>query len=166
MFGAARCSVRRWANAVLQLVTEVLADCAPRNSSAVLTPPFGSLDCSAAAWNRSLFLTSAVVKPTRFSFACVLVQQGGGYHAADTTLVGSIGSVSVWPQAPDIYAPPLSRELEALHNKFLGQAREKMKARGDSQVSKTPGCQCIRRSPPAPVHSCTFQVSRRGAFFC
>ncbi|CAM9775235.1 unnamed protein product [Scytosiphon promiscuus] len=27
----------------------------------------------------------------------------------------------------------LSTELEALHNKFLGQAREKMKARGDSQ---------------------------------
>lgn len=30
----------------------------------------------------------------------------------------------------------VSRELEGLHNKFLVQAREKMKARGDSQVPR------------------------------
>ena len=31
----------------------------------------------------------------------------------------------------------LCRELEALHNKFLNQAKEKMKARGGSQVYHT-----------------------------
>ncbi|CAM9797079.1 unnamed protein product [Ectocarpus sp. 4 AP-2014] len=50
-----------------------------------------------------------------------------------TTMPNEIRRNSQLMRTLDKDAHGLSSELEALHNKFLGQAREKMKARGDSQ---------------------------------